>query len=213
MINFKARNTEFYGKAHDDETVALANEHIMKIKERSSAACPEKYVLGCLLLDFYESKSYASRCHDINIVKECGYNLATNLNASVFFAVCDVEFGLDKSKVSRYMNVVDEFGSDERSEGLYDEYRQYKWSVLEEMLSLDEKQRKYIKPDMTVREVREIKKELVAMSQQNKPKRKKPEKNERFKGFTRKELIEYIDKLEAQIESLQNDPLEKGVVK
>ena len=209
MINFKSRNKEFYNIGDKQETLAVAGEHIAKIKERSSSAYPEKYVLGCLLLDFYESKSYAALCHKDCVVKECGYNLATNVHSNVFFAICDIEFGLDKSKVSRYMNVVDEFGSENRADGLDEKYRAYKWSVLEELLSLDELQRKQIKPDMTVREVREIKKMFVATSQQNKPKPEKPKKNERFKLYTRADLIDYIEQLEFQLEEINNQTKKK----
>lgn len=203
MINFKLRNNEFYSEAFTEDTVSSAKEYILKIKEKSSGACPEKYVLGCMLIDFYESKSYASKSHDDEVVKECGYNLATNLHSNVFFAVCDIEFGLDKSKVSRYMNVVDEFGAADRDSGLDEKYRAYKWSVLEEILPLDELQRKQIKLGMTVREVREVKKMLVAMSQQKKPKPEKPPKNERFKDYTRSDLISYIEELEAQLEGMK----------
>lgn len=210
MINFKSRNTEFYSKAFDEDNIALAGEHIFKIKERSSGACPEKFVLGCMLIDFYESKSYSALSHKDEVVKECGYNLATNVHSNIFFAICDIEFGLDKSKVSRYMNVVDEFGSENREDGLDEKYRAYKWSVLEELLSLDEQQRKQIKPGMTVREVRELKKMFVAMSQQSKPKPEKPKKDLRFKEYTRADLIKYIEELEAQLEGMKNITTKKG---
>lgn len=210
MINFKSRSTEHYSDWNRDDTLAFAREHIAKIKERSSSAYPEKYVLGCMLIDFYESKSYAALSHKDAVIKECGYNFVTNVHSNVFFAICDIEFGLDKSKVSRYMNVVDEFGSENREDGLDEKYRAYKWSVLEEMLSLDELQRKQIKPGMTVREVREVKKMLVAMSQQNKPKPEKPKKNERFKLYTRADLIKYIEELESQLEGMKNITSKKG---
>ena len=209
MFNFKSRNKEFYNIGNKQETLTVADEHIAKIKERFSSAYPEKYVLGCLLLDFYESKSYAALCHKDCVVRECGYNLATNVHSNVFFAICDIEFGLDTSKVSRYMNVVDEFGSENRADGLDENYRAYKWSVLEELLSLDELQRKQIKPDMTVREVREIKKMFVAMSQQSKPKPDKPKKNERFKLYTRADLIKYIEDLESRLEAA-GEVIKKG---
>ncbi len=63
------------------------------------------------------------------------------------------------------MNIVDEFGDGER--GFKDEWREYKYSQLVEMLPLTPEERKAITPDMTVAAIRAYKKSLVATSQQN----------------------------------------------
>ena len=113
------------------------------------------------------------------------------------------KFPVSGAAVSKHLSVLKEADliRDARS-GKYI-YYELNASVLEEILPLDELQRKQIKPGMTVREVREIKKMLVAMSQQKKPKPEKPPKNERFKDYTRSDLISYIEDLEAQLEGMK----------
>lgn len=71
-------------------------------------------------------------------------------------------FGLDKSAISRCINVFRAFcarNADNTCLMYLDErYENYSYSQLTEMLSLDEKQRLKVKPDMTNREIRELKK-------------------------------------------------------
>lgn len=80
--------------------------------------------------------------------------------------------GLSKTQVSVYKNIYLEFGFyDEHSSvpkmWLDDKYKQYSYSQLREMLPMSEEKRKQVKPDMTIEQIREIKKPKanVAISQ------------------------------------------------
>ena len=127
-----------------------------------------------------------------------------NLHKDRFFTVCEFEFGLEKSVVSRLMNVVDEFGDGEK--GIKTEYSKYKYSVLVEMLNLSVEERKNIMPDWTVSKVREYKKSLVATSQQDnneeiekvKPKEEYPQ----FKNWKRIDFCKRIVVLEDENKKL-----------
>ena len=210
MIDFK-KQEKFYRRAHQTETRELADQFVVMIRERSSDLNGFKFEIGCMLIDFFKSKSYSAYCRDIEIVKECGYMVDRNSVSNVFFAVCEVQFGFDKGQVSRLMNVVDEFGAVDRAEGIREKYRVYKWSVLEEMLPMSAEERELVTPDMTVRMVRELKKKIklekkVATSQQEDGAEEDPlpvtEEPKRFKPYTRLQLIEYIIKLETDVKRL-----------
>ncbi|MBD5495490.1 MAG: hypothetical protein HDR12_14295 [Lachnospiraceae bacterium] len=85
---------------------------------------------------------------------------------------CDKNLGLDKSAVSRCINVYREFNASNyvtykngvAQKGsaieLSEQWENYSYTQLCEMLPLNSKQRKDIKPDMTIKEVREYKKSL-----------------------------------------------------
>lgn len=81
-----------------------------------------------------------------------------------FYEFCEKNFQMDKSAVSRSINLWKEFADyDERARSrkifIDEKYRKYSYSQLCEMLSLDEKKCKSITPDMTVKQIREKKKE------------------------------------------------------
>ena len=85
---------------------------------------------------------------------------------------CDVNLGLDKSAVSRCINVYKEFNASNdvsytgggKTVGcamdLSEKYKDYSYTQLCEMLPLTEYDRKQITPDMTVKQIREYKKSL-----------------------------------------------------
>lgn len=85
--------------------------------------------------------------------------------------------GLSKTQVSVYKNIYLEFGfCDEHScvpkMWLDDKYKQYSYSQLREMLPMNEEERKQVKPDMSIEQIRELKKNKanVAISQPEKKK-------------------------------------------
>lgn len=85
--------------------------------------------------------------------------------------------GLSKTQVSVYKNIYLEFGFyDEHSNvpkmWLDDKYKQYSYSQLREMLPMSEEKRKQVKPDMSIEQIRELKKPKanVAISQPEKKK-------------------------------------------
>lgn len=123
-----------------------------------------KIYLGFKLIDLYKSKDYAAdqflMCNSLGISgKKKGLR-----ESFAFFAYCEKYLYLDKSQVSRYMNVADEFG--DRSDGVKPEWKYYSYSQLVELLPLSSEQRKAVKPEWTVKDIRDYKK-LVATSQQD----------------------------------------------
>ena len=134
------------------------------IKNKLGAIKADKVALGYALIALYESNTYRCRASDPDM-KQIGANdTGSNCSSKVFFGACELDFGLEKSQVSRLMNVVDEFG--DKKGDLLDYWKPFAWSVLVEMLPLTYEQRKAIGVDWTVKKVKEYKKTLVATSQQ-----------------------------------------------
>lgn len=113
---------------------------------------------------------------DISDIKNRYISLGFHLNEALtmkyyqdfgyadFYEFCEKNFQMDKSAVSRSINLWKEFADyDEKASSrkifIDEKYRKYSYSQLCEMLSLDEKKRKSITPDMTVKQIREKKKE------------------------------------------------------
>lgn len=67
------------------------------------------------------------------------------------------EYGFSKSTASRYMARNDRFSVGGNSPVMAAEYREYSRAQLQEMLSLDAEQMEQVTPEMTVREIRELK--------------------------------------------------------
>ena len=66
------------------------------------------------------------------------------------------EYGFSKGTASRYMKRNDRFSIGGNSPIIADEFRAFNRSQLQEMLSLDAEQMSTVTPDMTVREIREL---------------------------------------------------------
>ena len=134
------------------------------IRNKIGAIKSDKVALGYALIALYESNTYRCRAADADM-KQIGANdTGSNCSPKVFFGACELDFGLEKSQVSRLMNVVDEFGDGKGD--LADYWKPFQWSVLVEMLPLTYEQRKAIGVDWSYRKVREYKKSLVAAPQQ-----------------------------------------------
>lgn len=67
------------------------------------------------------------------------------------------KYGFSMSTASRYMSRNDKFSQGGNSPIMDERYREYNKSQLQEMLSLDEEQLERVTPDMTAREIREMK--------------------------------------------------------
>lgn len=137
------------------------------------------------------------------------YNLpigAGNLCSEYFFAYCESKFALEKSQVSRLMNIADEFGN--KARGFKAQWKDFKYSQLCELLPLTEEQRKAVKPDWSIKKIREYKKTLVATSQQGEietPKAETPpntSKYARFDKWNKRELCDKIFELESERDDL-----------
>jgi len=136
---------------------------VLDIKNKIGAIKSDKVALGYALIALYESNTYRCRAGDSDMC-QIGANASRNCSSKVFFGACELDFGLEKSQVSRLMNVVDEFGDGKGD--LLDYWKPFQWSVLVEMLPLTYEQRKAIGVDWSYRKVREYKKSLVAAPQQ-----------------------------------------------
>lgn len=82
-----------------------------------------------------------------------------------FYEFVEVNFGLDKSAVSRCISVWYRFAdydsnSHTRKMWLSDKWKDYSYSQLCEMLPLDDEKLRVVSPKMTVKEIREYKKNL-----------------------------------------------------
>ena len=144
-------------------------------------------------------------------MKVCEYY--RDLGYSDFMECVEKNFGLDKSAVSRYINLWENFCARDDSGGkkmwIDEKYKDYGYSQLCEMLSLSSDERKEIKPDMTVSQIRDVKKQLkeskkVATSQPNITDAESEEKNYltyddliRLKGAALKNKLKNVDKLDS----------------
>lgn len=81
-------------------------------------------------------------------------------------------YGISKSTCSRWMTMNDKFSRDGNSPYLKEEYRDFGKSQLQEMLYLTDEQMEQARPDMTAKEIREIRKPRIPII---KPKKREKE--------------------------------------
>lgn len=177
MIDFSYNDAIPYRFFTDKELVEARKDleyRKKKILEDLNSVKQDKFFLGCHLIDLFNSGSWSSDPRYIVPCLSLGEKIRGYRFTCFFMQYCEKHFGLDKSQVSRYMNIVDEFGDEMR--GYKDEWCEYKYSQLVEMLSLTEEQRRDITPQMTVSEIRAYKKNLVATSQQKDSTRKQADR-------------------------------------
>ena len=91
---------------------------------------------------------YLKVIRDKELYREAGYESIWDYAAE--------RFGFSKSTASRYMTRNDKFSVGGNSPILAEEFREYSKAQLQEMLSLDAEQMSAVTPDMTVREIREL---------------------------------------------------------
>lgn len=94
---------------------------------------------------------YLKRIRDDRLYEEAGMNSLTEFAQS--------EFGIGQSTVSRYIKVNDRFSKDGNSPVLDEQYATYSQSQLIEMVTMTEERLAEVKPDMTIRQIREMKHE------------------------------------------------------
>ena len=78
-------------------------------------------------------------------------------------------YGISKSTCSRWMAMNDKFSQDGNSPYLKEEYRDFGKSQLQEMLYLTDEQMEQARPDMTAKEIREIRKPETPKMELKKP--------------------------------------------
>lgn len=122
--------------------------------------------LGYILEDFSDiKKRYISLGFHLNEFKNCQYYKEFGFFS--FEDFCNDLLPLDKGAISRCINVWKEFCAKDNKSGyisrkmwIDDKYQEFSYSQLSEMLPLNDKRRKMVKPDMTVKQIRELKKKV-----------------------------------------------------
>lgn len=89
-------------------------------------------------------------------VQRCEYYKAGGYSDVAEFA--EVEFGIKKSSCYNYIKLVQKYSVDGHSMFLQEKFKDYNMSQLTEMLSMDDLTKSKVNKDMSVKEIREIKK-------------------------------------------------------
>lgn len=161
LVNFNSRNASSRAGAEKKEFSKKYIEQKFEIERVIESSSKNKFALGLVLKKLWDSGDYSYVFLTKGIFNlYLGTSANKNLSSKAFFAVCEYEFGLDKSAVSRLINVTDEFCDDFGN--VKEEWKKFKYSVLCELLPLDEKERSKISFDWTVSQVRDYKKHLSA---------------------------------------------------
>lgn len=209
MINFNAKKFD-HVRDSDPDLMAVLKSYTDTIHKDLTEWKTNFFYLGLHLTDLYVSNSYATNPYSIGDLRVNGWNVpigAGNCCSAFFFAYCYEKFGLDKSQVSRYMNIVDEFGDGGR--GFKKAWDKFSYSQLCEMLPLSAKERDPIKPNWTIKQIRDYKKTLAVKPQSEEkdetPEEQPPTKYARFEKWTKNELCDKIFELEAERETLLNE--------
>lgn len=209
MIDFNRKKLLHHHKVDGglSEVLKMSSETIQRDLRERKMNC---FYLGVHLLELWNSNSYSmmyvNNCDYERVVKEFDMRFGLgNCGSAFFFAYCFETFGLDKSQVSRYMNIVDEFGDEFR--GFAKPWDKFSYSQLVEILPLSAEERKPVKESWTIKQIRDYKKSLVATSQPNADESTEAEeppqsKYARFEKWTKNELCDKIFELEAERESL-----------
>lgn len=105
---------------------------------------------------FVSTGYYLKQVRNDNLFLELGYKDV--------WEYASVEFGISKSNACRFMKINDKFSIEGNSTTLLEQYNNFSYSKLQEMLTLDEEQLNNITDDMTVKQIREIKKPDVEVN-------------------------------------------------
>ena len=159
-------------------------------------------------------QSYFKLGFHLNEFKECKYY--EDFGYLTFEEFCENNFDLDKSAISRCINVflmtnaskevkyIGNYESRGCESKMSEKYQGYSYSQLCEMLPLDDKQRSQVKPDMTIKQIREMKNQISDIS-----KTQLMQFFEYFKKqvtpFTREELLKVFNKKASTWNSRHSD--------
>ena len=100
--------------------------------------------------NFIAAGYYMKYIRDNELYREDGYESV--------WEFAEDNYGIRKSTASRWMAMNDKFSQGGNSPNLADEFKGFEKSQLQEMLYLDDKQIEEVTPDMTVKEIREVRK-------------------------------------------------------
>lgn len=108
---------------------------------------------------FVAAGFYMKYIRDNELYKEAGY--------SSIWEFAELNYGISKSTASRWMSINDKFSKGGNSPFLEEQYEHFEKSQLQEMLYLDDKQMQQVTPEMTTKEIREIRKEEKRLQKPN----------------------------------------------
>lgn len=112
-------------------------------------------------MNFIAAGYYMKYIRDHELFREGGYGS--------IWEFAEDNYGIRKSTASRWMTMNDKFSQGGNSPILAEEYRDFEKSQLQEMLYLDDKQMETVTPDMTVKEIREVRKPEEPVRELRKP--------------------------------------------
>ncbi len=111
--------------------------------------------------NFIAAGYYMKYIRDHELFREDGYES--------IWEFAEDNYGIKKSTASRWMSMNDKFSQGGNSPVLAEEFRDFEKSQLQEMLYLDDKQIESVTPDMTVKEIREVRKPADRQRELKKP--------------------------------------------
>ena len=111
--------------------------------------------------NFIAAGYYMKYIRDHELFREDGYES--------IWEFAEDNYGIKKSTASRWMAMNDKFSQGGNSPVLAEEFRDFEKSQLQEMLYLDDKQIETVTPDMTVKEIREVRKPEEPTKELKKP--------------------------------------------
>ncbi len=138
---------------------------------------------------------YLKHIKDEEMFKTDGY-------ADIFELAMD-KFNISQPTANRFMNICKEFSVDHDSPELDEKFVDYSVSQLFEMLPMDEEKREQITPDMTVRQIREMKEDTRKKNEEQDE--EQDEENNEIPGQTsiEKDFPEYMPDYSAEEEQLE----------
>ncbi len=176
------------------ERIKYGDSDIIDYEPRPEALGSVKY----LYTDLTDIRRYYIRLgFHLEEFDRCGYY--RDFGYDNLYDFCENNLGLDKSAVSRCINVYLEFNAsgetkyigNMKSSGcameLADRWKDYSYTQLCEMLPLSDEDRKKILPDMTVKQIREFKKELKEKKSSDPVASTQPEKEKKPFDYKRYE--------------------------
>ena len=112
-------------------------------------------------MNFIAAGYYLKYIRDKELFREDGFDS--------IWEFAEDNYGIRKSTASRWMAMNDKFSKGGNSPILADEYKGFEKSQLQEMLYLDDKQIETVQPNMTVKEIREVRKPEEPVIELKKP--------------------------------------------
>lgn len=147
---------------------------------------------------FVAAGYYMKQMRDNEYYKDYGYE--------TIWDFAEDRYGIKKATASRWMAINDKFSKDGNSPILAVEYQEFERSQLQEMLYLEDSQLKRVTADMTVKEIREIRKPEVKL--------KKPDETQRqyLKDFARYLILckqkWFLEKFQERVQDVTTCPTE-----